>query len=167
MQETWVRFLGWEDPLEQEIAIHSSILAWEIPWTEEPGGLWSMELKRIRHDLAIKQQYSHTHTHTRTHTTSSLSTDELLFKSQYLGSSLVAQWQRIHLPKQETQVQSLIQEKPTCCRATSPCITTIESVLQSPRAETRKASHSAMGSPYFSTREEIPLTATRKKPVHL
>jgi len=81
MQETWVRFLGWEDPLEQEIAIHSSILAWEIPWTEEPGGLWSMELKRIRHDLAIKQQYSHTHTHTRMHTTSSLSTDELLFKS--------------------------------------------------------------------------------------
>ena len=39
MQETWVRFLGWEDPLEKEMAIHSSILAWKIPWTEEPGGL--------------------------------------------------------------------------------------------------------------------------------
>ena len=39
MQETWVQSLGWEDPLEQEIATHSSILAWEIPWTEEPGGL--------------------------------------------------------------------------------------------------------------------------------
>ena len=38
MQETWVRALGWEDPLEKEMAIHSSILAWEIPWTEEPGG---------------------------------------------------------------------------------------------------------------------------------
>ena len=66
MQETWVRFLGWEDPLEKEIATHSSILAWEIPWTEEPGGLWSMELKRIRHDLATKQQqysYAHMHTH--------------------------------------------------------------------------------------------------------
>ena len=39
MQETWVRFLGWEDPLEKEMAPHSSILAREIPWTEEPGGL--------------------------------------------------------------------------------------------------------------------------------
>jgi len=42
MQETWVRFLGREDPLEKEMAIHSSILAWKIPWTEEPGGLQSM-----------------------------------------------------------------------------------------------------------------------------
>ena len=39
MQETWVRSLGWEDPLEKEMATHSSVLAWEIPWTEEPGGL--------------------------------------------------------------------------------------------------------------------------------
>ena len=39
MQETWVQSLGWEDPLEKEIATHSSILAWRIPWTEEPGGL--------------------------------------------------------------------------------------------------------------------------------
>ena len=39
MQETWVRFLGQEDPLEKEIATHSSVLAWEIPWTEEPGEL--------------------------------------------------------------------------------------------------------------------------------
>ena len=42
MQETQVRFLGWEDPLEKEMATHSSILAWRIPWTEEPGGLLSM-----------------------------------------------------------------------------------------------------------------------------
>ena len=42
MQETWVQLLGWEDPLEKEMAIHSSILAWKIPWTEEPGGLQSM-----------------------------------------------------------------------------------------------------------------------------
>ena len=42
MQETWVRFLGWEDPLEKGMAIHSSILAWRIPWTEEPGRLLSM-----------------------------------------------------------------------------------------------------------------------------
>ena len=40
-QETWVRSLGWEDPLEEEMATHSSILAWKLPWTEEPGRLWS------------------------------------------------------------------------------------------------------------------------------
>ena len=42
MQETWIRSLGQEDPLEMEIATHSSILAWRIPWTEKPGGLQSM-----------------------------------------------------------------------------------------------------------------------------
>ena len=42
MQETWIRSLGWEDPLEKEMATHSSILAWKIPWTEEPSGLQSM-----------------------------------------------------------------------------------------------------------------------------
>ena len=42
VQETWVQSLGWEDSLEKEIATHSSILVWEIPWTEEPGGLQSM-----------------------------------------------------------------------------------------------------------------------------
>ena len=50
MQETQVQSLGWEDPLEKEMATHSSILAWRIPWTEKPGGLQSMELQRVRHD---------------------------------------------------------------------------------------------------------------------
>ena len=49
MQETQVQSLGQEDPLEGEMATHSSILAWEIPWTEEPGGLQSMGLQRVRH----------------------------------------------------------------------------------------------------------------------
>ena len=44
IQETQVQSLGWEDSLEKGMATHSSILAWRIPWTEEPGGLWSMEL---------------------------------------------------------------------------------------------------------------------------
>ena len=48
--------LGQKDPLEKEIATHSSILAWRIPWTEEPGGLQSTGLQRVRHDLATKQQ---------------------------------------------------------------------------------------------------------------
>ena len=52
MQETLVRFLGQEDPLEKEMATHSSILAWRIPWTEEPGGLQSTGSQRIRHDWA-------------------------------------------------------------------------------------------------------------------
>ena len=47
MQETQVRVLVWEDPLEEEMATHSSILAWRIPWTEEPGRLQSMELQEL------------------------------------------------------------------------------------------------------------------------
>ena len=50
MQEMQVRSLGWEDPLEEEMATHSGILAWEIPWTEEPEGLQSKGLQRVRHD---------------------------------------------------------------------------------------------------------------------
>ena len=50
MQETWVRSLGQKDPLEKGMATHSSILAWQIPWTEEPDGLQSVELQRVRHN---------------------------------------------------------------------------------------------------------------------
>ena len=50
MQETWVRSLSWEDPLEKGIATHSSILAWKIPWTEEPGKLQSTGSQRVGHD---------------------------------------------------------------------------------------------------------------------
>ena len=49
-QETWVRSLGGEDPLEKGVATHSSILAWRVPWTEEPAGLQSMKLQRVRHN---------------------------------------------------------------------------------------------------------------------
>ena len=48
--ETWVRSLGQEDPLEYELATHSSVLAWEIPWTEEPGGLQSIESQTVGHN---------------------------------------------------------------------------------------------------------------------
>ena len=57
VQETRVRFLGREDPLEEKVATHSSILAWEIPWTEEPGGLQSTGPQRVRHNSATGQQY--------------------------------------------------------------------------------------------------------------
>ena len=52
MQETWVQSLGWEDPLEKEIETHSSVLAWRIPWTEEPGGLQSMGSQNIQTQLS-------------------------------------------------------------------------------------------------------------------
>ena len=50
MQETWIQSLGWEDPLEQGMATHPSILAWKIPWTEKSGRLQSMGLQRVGHD---------------------------------------------------------------------------------------------------------------------
>ena len=54
MQQTWVHSLGWEDPLEEGMATHSSTLAWRIPWTEEPGGLKSLGSHRVGHDRASK-----------------------------------------------------------------------------------------------------------------
>ena len=58
MRETRVRFLGWEDPLEKEMAIHSSTIAWKIPWTEEPGRLQSMGSQRVGHDWATSCSHS-------------------------------------------------------------------------------------------------------------
>ena len=55
MPETWAQSLGWEDPLKEETATHSSILAWKIPWTEKPCRLQSMKLQRVGHNRA------HTH----------------------------------------------------------------------------------------------------------
>ena len=56
MQENQVQPLGWEDPLEKGMSTHSSILAWRIAWTEEPGRLQSMGSQRVRHNLATEQQ---------------------------------------------------------------------------------------------------------------
>ena len=50
MQETWIQSLDWEDPLEKEMAPHSSTLAWKVPWMEEPGRLQSMGLRRVGHN---------------------------------------------------------------------------------------------------------------------
>ena len=55
-QEMWVQSSSWEDPLEKEMETHSSILAWEIPWTEEPGGLQSMELQKSQTGFSTKRQ---------------------------------------------------------------------------------------------------------------
>ena len=56
IQETWVQSLGQKDPLEKEVATHSSILAWRIPWTEQPGRLQSMGSQRVGHDWATNTQ---------------------------------------------------------------------------------------------------------------
>ena len=57
MQDTWVQSLGREDPLEKEQTTSSSILVWEIPWTEEPGELQFMGPQKVRHDLATEHEY--------------------------------------------------------------------------------------------------------------
>ena len=58
MQETWVQFLGWGDPLEEGMTTHYRILAWEIPWIEEPGGLRPMGLQK-RHDFTLNNNNIH------------------------------------------------------------------------------------------------------------
>ena len=58
MQETWVQLLGWEDSLKKGKATHSSIIAWEIPWTEEPGGLQSMGLQTVVSTHAQKHHFN-------------------------------------------------------------------------------------------------------------
>ena len=57
MPETWVQSLGWEDPLEKEMALHSGTLAWKMLWMEEPGRLQSMGLQRVGHDWAISLSF--------------------------------------------------------------------------------------------------------------
>ena len=63
MQETWVQSLGWEAPLENEMATHTSILAWEIPWIKEPGSLQSMGSQRVGHNLACTHIHAHSEWH--------------------------------------------------------------------------------------------------------
>ena len=62
MQEMWVQSLGWEEPLEEEMATHSSILAGKIPWTEEPGRLLSVVSQRVSRDCVTERTHTHTHT---------------------------------------------------------------------------------------------------------
>ena len=68
MQETRVEPLDGEDALEKEMVTCTSILAWKILWTKEPGRLQSMGLQRVRHNRATEREHAYTHTHTHTHT---------------------------------------------------------------------------------------------------
>ena len=77
MQETWVQSLGWEDTLEKEKATHSSILAWRIPWTEEPGGLQPMGSQRVRHD---RNDLARTHAQYFTHNLMEIPENQKIFR---------------------------------------------------------------------------------------
>ena len=66
MKESWVQSLGGEDPVEEEIATHSSILAWKTPWTEEPGRLQSLRSQRVKHDWVTEHRCTHPTPHTYT-----------------------------------------------------------------------------------------------------
>ena len=95
-QEMQVWFLGWEDPLEEEMAVYSSILARKILWTEEPGRLQSMGSQRVGHDWATEHACTHAHTHTHTH------------KSEYRGLFLKLSF--VNLDIVFLDVRSLIYE---------------------------------------------------------
>ena len=86
MWETWSKSLGQEDPLEKEMASHSSTLAWRIPWMEEPGGLQTMGLQRVRRDFT--------------------------FTFTFNGASQVAQWQRICLPSRKHRFDPWVRKIP-------------------------------------------------------
>ena len=103
MQETWVRSLGREDPLEKEMVNHSSILAWRIPWTEKPGRLQSMGSQRVGHDWATSPSPLY------------IGKEVCMHIYIYLfiyRASLVAQKVKNLPAMQETQVQPLSQEDP-------------------------------------------------------
>ena len=92
-QEAQVQSLGQENPLEEGVATHSSILAWRIPWTEEPGGLQSTGLQRVRHDW---RDWAHTHAYTCPVFIHS-SVDRRLGCFHVLVLETVLQWTRVHM----------------------------------------------------------------------
>ena len=116
MQETPVQSLGWEDPLEKEMVTHSSTLAWKIPWTKEPGGLWSIGSPRVGHDWVTNTHiyrhtcmcvcmyihtYSciHTHLHTHTlHTHTHTYTHPILLPLAYKNSAEKSVYNLIEVP---------------------------------------------------------------------
>ena len=108
MQETWVWSLGQEDLLEKGMATHSSILAWRISWTEEPGSLQSMGSQRVGHNWATNT-HAHTHTHTHTHTHSL--THSHCNLSQHF--SLLGQYQTIQKPLESSVLTGYLWDLPT------------------------------------------------------
>ena len=109
VQETWVWSLGWEDSLEKEMAPHSSILAWRIPWIEEPGRLQSTGSQRVGHDWATSLSLSNTYL------------ESLNYKAKnrngILGASLLVQKSVFFLPR---MCRKLLQSCLTLCEPVAP-----------------------------------------------
>ena len=151
MQEMQVWSLGQEDSLEKEMATHSSILAWRIPWTEEPGGLQSMGSQRVRHDWTTNTHthtHRHTHRHTHTHPVIQKSYTWVFIQEKWQSKqSEVAQKTCIGLPcwlgGEESTCQcrrhrfdSWSRRTPHAVKQLSPCATTTEPGLESQEATT-------------------------------
>ena len=137
-QETQVQSLGQEDPMEKGISTYSSILAWRIPWTEEPGGLESIGWQRVRHNWAtnrddggLKVMVAVRVVRRGSHSVPILKAklagyfDAVALQHErkeswiYQGTSPVTQWLRLWLPMQAAQVRSLVRELGSiCCNQT-------------------------------------------------
>ena len=90
IQEMQVRALGQEGPLEEEMATHSSILTWKIPWTEKPGGLESMGLQRVGHDWARAHARTHTHTSYPSPAPHTIHTEHLIIQEFKLQGKIIS-----------------------------------------------------------------------------
>ena len=113
MRETQVWSLGWEDPLEKEMATHSSILAWRIPWREEPGGLQFTGLQRVRHDWATALSLCGKHPTFRDSSSSVFCGEaHLHFRSKEQGRGLREKW--AHLNSQKWRPSSHRLLLPSC-----------------------------------------------------
>ena len=99
MWETWVRSLGWEDPLEEEMATYSSILTWKIPWTEGLSRLQSTGLQRVRHDLGTE------HTRTQPFLACSESPWKILSVDRRASLELAKEGHPVHFTGRETEVR--------------------------------------------------------------
>ena len=110
MRETWVWSLGWEDPLEKEMATHSTILAWRIPWTEEPGGLQSTGSQRVGHDWAPSLHFTHfSHPYMTTGKTIALTRWTFVGKVMSLLFNMLSKLVIAYLPRSKSLLISWLQ----------------------------------------------------------
>ena len=165
MLETWVQSLGWEDPLDKEMATHSSTLVWKIPWTEELGRLQSLGPQRAGHDFTFTFMVDLLCCIISSVQQSDMVIYILSFltlKQRVWETSLVAQWIRVCLPTQGTWVQSLAREDPTCLGVTNPMCHNYWAWV--PRACVYNKRSLCNEKPVHHNEEESHLAATRESP---
>ena len=159
-QETWVQSLGWEDSLEWKFSIHSSILAWRIPWREEPGRLSPRGRKE-----SDTTEWLSTQSRGRTSLLSKI------YRKYISRTSPVVQWLRICLPMQGTQVLSLVLKILPAVEQLSPCATTTEPrcsracAPQQKSHRSEKPMHHNEVTPSLSTTRESPCASARPSTV--